>query len=135
MNGVHAIRSVLVADAALTNLVPASKIAAGVLPQGTAAPFITLQSISSFDRNIPAPGAKRFVTERVQVSVVAKTYDQQQIIMAAVKKAAADKINPTVPGISNATIHTDSKGPDGINDDASLYIGSQDFRVKYSETT
>ena len=64
MNGVIAVRSLLVADTGVTSLVPVVRIAAGMLPQGTDLPAISLMSVSSIDRNVQAPGAKRRVTER-----------------------------------------------------------------------
>ena len=72
MNGVIAVRSLLVADARVTALAPVARIVAGMLPQGTDLPAISLMSVSSVDRNVPAPGAKRRVTERVQVTVLAR---------------------------------------------------------------
>lgn len=133
MNGVAALRSVLIADVGLTALVPAERIVAGVIPQGTALPAVSITSVSSVDRNLPSPGAKRHVTERVQATVLAANYSAQKAILAAVKAAAADQINPTVSGLSNVTIHTDSQGPDFMNEDASIYLGSTDFRVTFTE--
>ena len=71
MNGVIVVRSLLVADTEVTALVPAVRIVAGMLAQGTSLPAISLMSVSSTDRNIAAPGPKRMVTERVQVTVLA----------------------------------------------------------------
>jgi len=90
MNGVIVVRSLLVADTGLTALVPEARIAAGSLPQGTVLPAFSLMSVSSVDRNIPAPGPTRRVTERVQVTVLARTYPETKTILAAVRKAAAD---------------------------------------------
>ena len=59
MNGVIAVRSLLVGDLRVTALVQAENIAAGTLPQGTALPAIALMSIGSVDRNVPSPGPKR----------------------------------------------------------------------------
>lgn len=132
MDGVAAVRTALVASGTLTALVPATRIAAGPLPQGTTLPAIALQSISKVDRNILNPGTYRHVRERVQVMVLAKTYPSQQQIMRAVRGAAADKF-PTVTGLIRVTIHTDSAGPDGLNEDASIYQGSQDFMTTFSE--
>ena len=42
MNGVIAVRSLMVADTGLTTLVPEARIAAGSLPQGTVLPAISL---------------------------------------------------------------------------------------------
>lgn len=134
MDGVAAVRAVLVADAAMIALVPVARIFAGPAPLGTALPFVMLESISKQDRNVPSPGANRFVTERVQVTVVAANYLTQKATLRAVRHAAADKINPAVPGISGVTIHTDSAGPDFYDADYSGWRGSQDLRTRYTET-
>lgn len=133
MDGVAAVRSVLAANGALTALVPAAKIIAGPLPLNTAAPAITLQSISIVDRNLPNPGVKRHVVERVQVTVLAPNYPSQKNILRAIRKAAADKFYPAVSGIDQVTIVTESAGPDFMNEQASLWLGSQDLRVTYNE--
>lgn len=134
MNGIVALRAVLIADATLTALVPAERIAAGILPLNTAAPFIQLTSISVNDLNIPSPGLTRFVTERVQVSVIAANDDSLRAVFAAMKSAAADQINPVVSGISGVTIHTAGAGPDIVSEEASLYQKNLDFMVRYTET-
>jgi hypothetical protein len=132
MSGVVAIRQVLIADADLTALVPAQRIGAGVLPQNTALPAISLQSVGKNDHNIPNPGTYRHVIERVQATVLARDYDSQLALLNAVRKAGADRM-PVVAGLMHVTIHTDYAGPDFMNEDASIYMGSQDFRVTYSE--
>lgn len=133
MDGVAAVRVALVADGALIALVPAARIQTGALPQGITLPAIALESISKVDRNILEPGVDRHVDERVQVTVLASTYPSQKAILRAVRHAAADKF-PTVTGLSNVTIHTDGAGPDLISEDSSIRIGTQDFRVGYTET-
>jgi cellulose synthase/poly-beta-1,6-N-acetylglucosamine synthase-like glycosyltransferase len=137
VDGVFAVRTVLIADASVLSLVPdvagKSRIIAGPAPVGTILPFIMLESISKVDRNIPAPGDRRFVTERVQVTVVAENYPKQKQVLRAVRKAAADRINPAITGISAVTIHTDSAGPDFHDDDYAGWRGSQDFRVRFLE--
>lgn len=132
MDGVGAVRAALVADGTLTGLVPAARIQAGTLPQGVTLPALSIESISLVDRNIPNPGANRFVTERVQVTVHARNYVSQQQILRAVRKAAADKY-PSVSGIINVTIHTDGMGPSFVNEEASIHYRSQDFKLTYSE--
>lgn len=132
MNGVAVIRQLLVAHSGLTALVPASRIAAGYLPQGTTLPAISVTAISSVDRNLPNPGTVRHVSDRVQVTVLAANYPSQKAIMAQVKKAGANKY-PTVTGLSAVTVHTSGQGPDFMDDAASIYMGTQDFRVTFSE--
>jgi hypothetical protein len=132
MNGVIVVRSLLVADTGLTSLVPEARIAAGSLPQGTLLPAISLMSVSSVDRNIPAPGSKRRVTERVQITVLARTYPETKAIVAAIRAAAADKM-PVVEGLTDVTVHTDSAGPDFLDEETGIHMQSQDFRVAFNE--
>ena len=132
MNGVIAVRSLLVADTGVTALVPIARIAAGMLAQGTDLPAISLMSVSSVDRNVPAPGAKRRVTERVQVTVLARTYPEVKAIIAAVRQAVADQM-PTIDGLFDVTVHTDSAGPDFLDEETGIHMQTQDFRVSFNE--
>ena len=132
MNGVIAVRSLLVADTGVTSLVPVVRIAAGMLPQGTDLPAISLMSVSSVDRNVPAPGAKRRVTERVQVTVLARTYPEVKAIIAVVRQAVADQM-PTIDGLFDVTVHTDSAGPDFLDEETGIHMQTQDFRVSFNE--
>ncbi len=132
MNGVIAVRSLLVGGAGLTALVPPERIAAGTLPQGTALPAIALMSISSVDRNVPSPGPKRRVTERVQVTVLARAYPEAKAIIAAIRAAAADQM-PVIGGLTEVTVHTDSAGPDFLDEETGIHMQSQDFRVAFNE--
>ena len=132
MNGVIAVRVLLVADTGLTSLVPVARIAAGMLPQGTDLPAISLMSVSGVDRNIPAPGPKRRVTERVQVAVLARTYPEVKAIIAAVRNAAADQM-PAIDGLTDVTVHTDSAGPDFLDEETGIHMQTQDFRVSFNE--
>ena len=132
MNGVIAVRSLLVADTGVTSLGPVARIAAGMLAQGTDLPAISLMSVSSIDRNVQAPGAKRRVTERVQVTVLARTYPEVKAILAAVRNAAADQM-PTIDGLFDVTVHTDSAGPDFLDEETGIHMQTQDFRVSFNE--
>ena len=132
MNGVIAVRSLLVGDIGLTSLVPIARIAAGMLPAGTDLPAISLMSVSSVDRNVPAPGLNRRVTERVQVTVLARTYPETKAILAAIRKAAADQM-PVIDGLTDVTVHTDSAGPDFLDEETGIHMQTQDFRVSFNE--
>jgi len=132
MNGVIAVRTLLVNDTGVTALVPVARISAGSLPQGTDLPAISLMSVSSVDRNIPAPGAKRRVTERVQVTVLARTYPEAKTLIAAVRAAAADQM-PAIGGIAQVTVHTDSAGPDFLDEETGIHMQTQDLRVSFNE--
>jgi hypothetical protein len=131
--GVEIVRAALVANAALIALVPAARIIGDdALPQDITYPAITLARISGIDRNILNPGTYRHVTERVQVTIFAATRPSRKQVLAAVRKAAADKLNISVSGLINITIHTDSTGPDFIGE-GEVRITTQDFKVTYSE--
>lgn len=132
MNGVIVVRSLLVGDARVTALVSPERIAAGTLPHGTVLPAIALMSIGSVDRNIPSPGPKRRVTERVQVTVLARAYPEAKTIIAAVRAAAADRM-PAIDGLSEVTVHTDSAGPDFLDEETGIHMQTQDFRVSFNE--
>lgn len=132
MNGVIAVRSLLVADTGVTALVPMARIVAGALPQGTILPAIALMSISSVDRNVPAPGPKRRVTERVQVTALAASYPAAKAIIRAVRAAAADRM-PAIDGLTDVTVHTDSAGPDFLDEETGIHMQTQDFRVSFNE--
>jgi hypothetical protein len=107
-------------------------MAAGMLPQGTDLPAISLMSVSSVDRNISAPGPKRRVTARVQVTALARTYPETKAILAAVRVAAADRM-PAINGLTDVTVHTDSAGPDFLDEETGIHMQTQDFRVSFNE--
>ena len=132
MSGVIVVRSLLAGETRVTALVPPARIAAGMLPQGTDLPAISLMSVSSVDRNISAPGPKRRVTERVQVTVLAATYRQVKAILAAVRRATADQM-PTIDGLFDVTVHTDTAGPDFLDEETGIHMQSQDLRVSFNE--
>lgn len=132
MNGVAAVRQLLANDAAVLALVPATRIMAGILPQGTVLPAIAITPVSSTDLQFVPANAHRFTTDRVQVTVMAADYPSLQAILLAVKRAGDAKA-PTVSGISNVIVRTDGQGPFFMNEAASIHMQSQDFRVSYTQ--
>jgi hypothetical protein len=143
MSGIGIMRALLTAHAPLAALVPDDNIVAGVLPEDTQLNGIVLEHVSGSDRNIPLPGARRRVVERVQVNALGKSYPEAEQIVKVVRKAAADKILPDMSsypgfgamGVTEITVHTAGRGPNDMNEDASIYIASQDFLVGYNEPT
>lgn len=134
MSAVKIIRSLLIAYAPLTALTTSDRIVAGVVPQGTALPAVAISEVSSMDRNIPSPGALRYVTSRVQVTALAANYASQKTLLGYVRKACADQVG-TIASINSVAVHTDSTGPDFNDPDAGFYMQSQDFIVSFSELT
>ena len=131
MNGVAAVRQLLVADATLIALVPATRIMSGVNPLGTALPAIAITPVSGVDLQTHDEPGQRFTTDRVQVTVMASTYPSLQEVLAAVKRAGDAKA-PTVTGISNVVCRTDGQGPWFMDEGASIHLQSQDFKVSYT---
>ena len=72
------------------------------------------------------------LTERVQVTVLARTYPETKAILAAIRTAAADKM-PQIDGLTDVTVHTDSAGPDFLDEDTGIHMQTQDFRVSFNE--
>jgi Protein of unknown function (DUF3168) len=132
MNGTAALIQLLLADAGVLALVPAARIVVGVHPQGTALPAIALAPVSGNDLQFDDPHPSRFVTERIQATVLAKTWPELAAVLAAVK-SAGDAQAPVVTGISNVVVRTDGQGPWFIDDQAAIHLQSQDFRVSYSK--
>lgn len=132
MDGVAILRAILVADNALTTLVPKERISAGVLGLGTELDAISITRVSGVDLNMPSPGPDRHVTERVQATALAATYPKLRSILKAIKAAAADHVG-AIAGAADVTVHTDVAGPDFMDDQASIHMGSQDFIVGFTE--
>lgn len=132
MSGDLVLRSTLLADAEWSALVPAeSTIADDAAPQGLAPPYALIAVVSTVDRNILKPGETRHVTERVELTFYANSAKQRREMKRIARKAAADTM-PVFAGLTSVTIHTDSAGPN-FTTDASIRVGSQDFKVTYSE--
>lgn len=134
VSGVIAIRSLLANDAALLALVPASKIMAGVIPLDTVLPAIGISHISTVERNTVAMNtAQVMATERVQVTVEAKSYADQKSILELVRKACPNT-RGSVNGIAVDSILPEAAGPDLRDDDLLIFVQSRDFIVKFIES-
>lgn len=134
MDGAAVIESVLSAHTALTNVVPASRILVDEAePLGTALPAIQIETISRTDRNIPNPGAKNRVRERVRIRIHATDGVSRTEVRDLVRKALRAGRFPTISGLSSVNIETDGEGPDGIHTPSNVRIGIQDAFVAYLE--
>jgi hypothetical protein len=134
MSAVKVIRALLVADATVTSLVPATRIMGGALPQGTAVPALAITEVSRYDRQVLKAGAYSRATSRVQVTCFATSYPAQKQLLAAVRHACRDMLG-TVASVPGVVVHTDGTGPDFSDLDTGFYMQSQDFKVSYTEPT
>jgi hypothetical protein len=118
-------------SANLIAVVPAARIQAGVLPEGTALPLISVSQISSTPYNqITRTSGMR--TDRVQITVEAASYVQVRQILALVR-AALPYTHATVNSIACDSIVPDTEGPDGFDSNLMSYFQSQDYMITWSE--
>ena len=130
MSGTAIVRYKLANYANLTAVVPAARIQAGVLPQGTALPCISVTLISSMT-SLQVLKSSGLRTDRVQITVDALTYPQVRQILALCR-AALPYTRGTVNSIACDSILPDIEGPDGFDDLLKSYFQSQDFMITWS---
>jgi len=141
MSGVAVIRYLLANAAAVTAVVPATRIMAGDLPLKTVMPAISVVQISSLPRNtvkMNEPSVQH--TDRVQVSVVFKGpegtptgagYPGVRALLKLVL-AACPHTRGAVNGVDVDSILPDIEGPDLQDEATALYSGSRDFIVRWN---
>lgn len=131
MSGVAIIWSLLSNSLAVTAVVPASKIMAGVIPIGTQLPAISISQISGVTRNtIGMNEAKVLATDRVQITVMAKTYVLQKQLLDLVR-ASCPNTRGNVNGFQCESIMNDVVGPDIFDGAELIYFQSVDLIVRY----
>ncbi len=124
-------RYVLANAAAVTAQVPAARIFVGNLPQGTALPAIGVRFVSGVERRTVAMSeSSRYRTDRVQVTVYAKTYESKASILELVRTALSPK-RGTVNGFDVDSILPDIEGPDFDDEAATIFERSRDFFVRW----
>ncbi|MBG6222798.1 MULTISPECIES: hypothetical protein [unclassified Janthinobacterium] len=133
MSAIKVIRALLIAHAPVLALVPAARIVAGTVPQGTPLPAIGLTEIRRGELPTVSLGQRAVqVTARVQLTVHAGTYADQKAVLQAAKLGAGAHTG-TVAGIAVRSVMRDVVGPDIIDDDAGIYQQSRDFKVVFVE--
>ena len=131
MSGTAIIRYKLANYANLTAVVPAARIQAGVLPQGTALPCISVTLISGNTLN-QVSKSSGLRTDRVQITVDAASYPDVRTLLGLVR-AALPYTRGAVNSIACDSILPDIEGPDGFDDLLKSYFQSQDYIVTWSE--
>ena len=131
MSGVAICRTLLSANSALTAVVPAIKIMAGVIPLNTVLPAVSVAQISAMSHNdIAMDSSPKLITERVQVTVMCKSYPQQKQLLVLVK-AALQNTYAVVAGFQCYSIIDDIEGPDIQDVSLDIYFQSCDFMVRF----
>lgn len=134
MSSVAIMRELLVNWAPLTALVPTGRIVAGIIPQNTVLPAVSIHEISSNEiGTVAREGATTTNRSRVQVTVVAKSLGAQKAIIKAAKLGGGTH-RGVVAGYNVMSVLPEGVGPDLNNlDDDGIYEQSRDFMVTFVE--
>jgi hypothetical protein len=130
MTGADIIGAMLRADAALLAIVAETRIKEDLLPDDIALPAIVVRSISQVDRRTLAREAKVQVTERVEVTVRAKSVRERKAVLKLVRRICAHRIG-TMDEAENYAVLTDGLGPSLLGPGNS-FERAQDFRVSFT---
>jgi hypothetical protein len=133
MSGVDIAGALLLADAAVIAMFPATQIKAGRLPDDVILPALLLRKVSGVDRQTLTRGATRRTTDRVSVTVRAANYRDQREGIRLVRACLAGQAG-NIGGGLNVSILTAGTGPD-VNGPGDSFEQAQDFRVSYDEPT
>lgn len=113
-------------------------VMAGVVPQNKELPVIGVMTISERNyQTLSDDEAQEIEQERVQVTVMTKTYRDQKHYMRLVKNAckAIEKIIVLVEEtVVCKSILREFVGPDLKDSDAGIFMQSVDFMVKYQRS-
>jgi hypothetical protein len=131
MSAETAIAYMLTHDTALNTEVPVAKIFPGLIPVNTVLPAIAFNLISG----LPVKNqrmANMLKVSRIQVTVQTRSYAKQKQIIQLIRNACDAK-----QGLFNSvdvdSSLADIEGPDMRDDDAAIFMQTQDFIVKYRE--
>ena len=129
---VKVIRALLVGTVGVTAKVPAERICAGTMKEGTPLPAIGITEISLLPVSaIDGQAEYSVVTSRVQVTAMAKTYPEVKELVDLVRRACNFQ-RGLIAGVSVISILRDTVGPD-MADDFGNSFQSIDFKVTYYE--
>lgn len=141
MSGAAAIRYLLANAAAVTAVVPATRIMAGDLPLKTAMPAIAVTQVDSIPRlTVAMTEAKRMHTDRVQVTVFRGAtpadagYPGLKSLLDLVLAACPNQ-RGTVNGVAVDSILPDTEGPDLPIPEEFIFTRSRDFIVRWTAAT
>ena len=133
MSGVSVVVNLLLANATLLASVPAARIMAGEIPDNATFPCISVQQISAVQRKtVSMAESVRYCTDRVQITVMAKTYLAAKQIMALVRSALPVSTGATVAGIAVQSVLHEGEGPDFIDEQRDIYAQQVDYMVSFN---
>lgn len=134
MSGVAVVRYKLAANANLIAVVPATRILSGQLPLNTTLPAITVTHISGVTRpTVRMKESSFLITDRVQVSVLAKSYATVKSILSLVR-AALPNSKGSINSVTVDSILPDIDGPDLYDYEFDIFQQSKDYMVRYGRS-
>jgi hypothetical protein len=129
---VKVIRALLIGAPAVVARVPADRIVAGVVKEGTALPALGITAVSSVPVGaIDGLAEYSVVTGRVQVTAMGKEYPDVKALIDLVRRACNFQ-RGVIAGVDVISVVRDTVGPD-LSDDAGNRFQSIDFKVTYHE--
>lgn len=133
MSATTVIRRQLVDSDALSALVPPARTFIGKIPLNTQLPALSIRAVSIAPRNtLSMAEAKRMVTDRVQVTVHARTYPEKDAILDLVRRAVSN-VYGVVAGVQVRSIVPAGVGPDLDTDNPRVFTRSRDYKVSFIE--
>lgn len=133
MSSVDVVRALLMGHLPVRALVQAKDIVLGTVPQRAELPAIGIREISRVElATVSLSQAAVLVRARVQVTVLAKTYDSQKALLQAAKLGPGAHTGE-IAGVAVRSVMREQVGPDISDDDAGIFQQSRDFLVTYVE--
>ena len=135
MSAEKVIYTLLTAEATLTALLAVpGNVWPSTLPIETPLPAVNYEVISRMERGtVSLQEGTIMVKVRIQVDCHARDYETVVAMVAAVRKALANKIG-TFAGVPNVVIRPEFQGIDVYNERADFYSRSSDFLVTLEES-
>lgn len=133
MSSTAIIRTLLASTPAVTAIVPATRIIAGIVQQGTTLPAIGVSEVSSTaEMTVSRRTNTELVRSRVQVTVYGTSYPQMKQLLLACKMGKGVK-NGTVAGFYVNSVMPAGTGPEIPPGDDKIFEQSRDFMVTFAE--
>ena len=132
MSGATIIWNKLKSNANLIAVVPATKIRPEGIKLNTVLPAIGVTNLpGSHWKQIREDGSPKFRTNRVQVTIAAKTILSRKQALELVQDAVISSYG-LIGGVFCNSVVEDNQGPEFNDEEKEIYTTSQDFIVSYT---
>lgn len=133
MSGVNIVRKLLSEHAPLLALVPAKSIKAGALPQSQTLPAVSVHRVSGYQfRTVANRGRAKQIRERVQVTVLAGSYEAAERMLKAAHLGRGMHTGQVFDYYVNSIV-LEGIGPYIPSGDDKIHEQSLDFMVTFTE--